>query len=54
LLSIGSAAGIAVMGQSGGVYTFFTHLRWSWAVALGYFLSVWVHMTLNASQFGAQ
>ena len=54
LLSIGSAAGIAVMGQSRGVYTFFTHLRWSWAVALGYFLSIWVHMILNASQFGAQ
>ena len=54
LLSIGSAAGIAVMGQSGGVYTFFTHLRWSWAVALGYFLSIWVHMLLNATKFGGQ
>ena len=54
LLSIGSAAGIAVMGQSRGVYTFFSHLRWSWTVALGYFLSIWVHMALNASQFGAQ
>ncbi len=54
LLSIGSSAGIAVMGQSGGVYTFFTHLRWSWAVALGYFLSIWVHMLLNATKFGGQ
>jgi Na+/H+ antiporter NhaD/arsenite permease-like protein len=54
LLSIGSSAGIAVMGQSGGVYTFFTHLRWSWAVALGYFMSIWVHMILNADKFGVQ
>jgi Na+/H+ antiporter NhaD/arsenite permease-like protein len=51
LLSIGSAAGIAVMGQSGGVYTFFTHLRWSWAIALGYILSIWIHMSLNATKF---
>jgi Na+/H+ antiporter NhaD/arsenite permease-like protein len=52
LLSIGSAAGIAVMGQSGGAYTFFTHLRWSWAIALGYGLSIWIHMSLNAAKFG--
>ena len=29
LLSIGSAAGVAVMGQARGVYTFFAHLKWS-------------------------
>ncbi len=27
LLSIGSAAGVALMGQARGVYTFFGHLR---------------------------
>ncbi|MDE0372387.1 MAG: sodium:proton antiporter NhaD, partial [Rhodospirillales bacterium] len=29
MLSIGSAAGVAVMGQARGIYTFFSHLRWS-------------------------
>jgi len=48
LLSIGSAAGVALMGQARGVYTFFAHLKWSWAVALGYAASIWVHMTLNS------
>ncbi len=36
LLSVGSAAGVALMGQARGLYTFFGHLRWSWAIALGY------------------
>ena len=40
LLSIGSAAGVALMGQSRDHYTFFSHLRWSWAVLLGYFFSI--------------
>lgn len=47
LLSIGSAAGVALMGQARGIYTFFVHLKWSWAVALGYAVSIWVHMLLN-------
>jgi Na+/H+ antiporter NhaD/arsenite permease-like protein len=47
LLSIGSAAGVALMGQARGLYTFFSHLKWSWAVALGYAASIWVHLTLN-------
>ena len=51
LLSIGSAAGVALMGQARGVYTFFAHLKWSWAVGLGYALSIWVHMIINADQF---
>ena len=33
LLSIGSAAGVALMGQARGQYTFFTHLRWTPAIA---------------------
>jgi Na+/H+ antiporter NhaD/arsenite permease-like protein len=48
LLSIGSAAGVALMGQARGIYTFFAHLKWSWAVALGYGASIWVHLWLNA------
>ena len=47
LLSIGSAAGVALMGQARGVYTFFAHLRWSWAIALGYAASIAVHLWLN-------
>ncbi len=48
MLSIGSAAGVAVMGQARGVYTFFAHLKWSWAIAIGYFASVGAHFLLNA------
>ena len=47
LLSIGSAAGIALMGQAQGVYTFYNHLKWSWAIALGYLLSIAAHLWLN-------
>ncbi len=36
------------MGQARGVYTFFAHLKWSWAIALGYAASIWVHMLINA------
>ncbi len=49
LLSIGSAAGVALMGQARGVYTFGTHLRWSWAIALGYAASIAVHLLINGS-----
>jgi len=52
LLSIGSAAGIALMGQARGQYTFFTHLRWTPVIALGYGLSIWLHLVINQS-FGA-
>ncbi len=51
LLSIGSAAGVAVMGQARGVYTFFSHLKWTWAIALGYGLSIWVHFLVNGKLF---
>ena len=51
MLSIGSAAGVALMGQARGVYTFMSHLKWSWAVALGYVASILVHLSLNASLF---
>jgi Na+/H+ antiporter NhaD/arsenite permease-like protein len=49
ILSIGSAAGVALMGQARGVYTFFSHLKWSWAILLGYALSIWVHLLVNGS-----
>lgn len=51
LLSIGSAAGVAVMGQARGIYTFFAHMKWIWAIALGYAASIWMHLWLNADLF---
>ena len=51
LLSIGSAAGVALMGQARGVYTFFAHLKWSWAIALGYAASIWIHFLINRELF---
>lgn len=47
LLSIGSAAGVALMGTARGHYTFLAHLKWSWAIALGYAASIGVHLALN-------
>jgi Na+/H+ antiporter NhaD/arsenite permease-like protein len=51
MLAIGSAAGVAVMGQARGIYTFFAHLKWSWAIVLGYAASIWTHLWLNADLF---
>ncbi|MDD9841602.1 MAG: sodium:proton antiporter NhaD [Alphaproteobacteria bacterium] len=51
LLSIGSAAGVAVMGQARGIYTFFSHLRWSWAIALGYAAGIYTHFLVNRDLF---
>jgi len=51
LLSIGSAAGVALMGQAHGKYTFFGHLKWAPAIAVGYAASIATHMWLNASYF---
>jgi NhaD family Na+/H+ antiporter len=47
MLSIGSAAGVALMGQARGVYTFFSHLKWAPAIALGYAASILTHLWLN-------
>ena len=51
LLSIGSAAGIALMGQSRGNYTFLKHLRWTPAISAGFALSLMTHYLLNAERF---
>jgi NhaD family Na+/H+ antiporter len=51
LLSIGSAAGVALMGQARGQYTFFGHLKWTPVIAAGYVASIATHMWLNASHF---
>jgi Na+/H+ antiporter NhaD/arsenite permease-like protein len=52
LLAVGSAAGVAVMGQARGIYTFFGHLKWAPAILLGYGLSIWVHLLLNGRYVG--
>lgn len=51
LLSIGSAAGVALMGQARGYYTFMGHLKWAPVILLGYFASVAAHLWLNAASF---
>lgn len=51
LLSIGSAAGVALMGQARGHYTFFGHLKWAPVIALGYVASIAMHMWVNESLF---
>ncbi len=52
LLSIGSAAGVALMGQARGAYTFFGHLKWTPVIALGYAASIWVHMLISDAYIG--
>jgi NhaD family Na+/H+ antiporter len=47
LLSIGSAAGVALMGQARGYYSFFTHLKWAPLIAVGYAMSIWVHLLIS-------
>ena len=51
LLSIGSAAGVALMGQAHGQYTFFAHLKWAPVIALGYIASIFTHLWINSSLF---
>ncbi len=51
MLSIGSSAGIALMGLAGRNYTFFKHLAWAWAIALGFVAAVATHLLLNAALF---
>lgn len=47
LLSVGSAAGVALMGSSKGQYTFLGHLRWTPVIALGYAAGIGTHLALN-------
>ncbi len=47
LLSIGSAAGVALMGQARGHYTFMSHLKWTPVIALGYIASIYVHLLMS-------
>ncbi|MGS3153084.1 sodium:proton antiporter NhaD [Aeromonas sanarellii] len=51
LLSIGSAAGVALMGQARGMYTFVGHLKWLPAILLGYMVGIGAHLWLNSALF---
>jgi Na+/H+ antiporter NhaD/arsenite permease-like protein len=46
LLSVGSAAGVGLMGAALG-YTFNSHLRWSGVVFVGYVASIATHFVVN-------
>lgn len=48
LLSIGSAAGVALMGTARGHYTFFGHLKWLPVLSLGYAASIAAHYYFNS------
>lgn len=51
LLSVGSAAGVALMGQAKGIYTFMVHLRWFPVILLGYAASILLHFWVNSALF---
>jgi len=40
LISFGSAAGVGVMGKLPGIYTFSSHMKYSWTILIGYIVSV--------------
>ncbi len=47
MLSVGSAAGVALMGTSNHKYTFFSHMKWTPYIAIGYFASIFTHYLVN-------
>lgn len=51
LLSIGSAAGVGLMGQVKGLYTFGAHFKWMPVILLGYFGGIATHFFLNGHYF---
>ena len=51
LLSIGSAAGVGLMGTARGIYTFGAHLKWTPVIALGYAASIICHLYINSNLF---
>ncbi len=52
MLSIGSAAGVALMGVARGKYTFFGHLKWTPVIFLGYVAAIAVHFWINGDLVG--
>jgi Na+/H+ antiporter NhaD/arsenite permease-like protein len=51
MLAVGSAAGVGLMGQTKGLYTFTSHLKWTPAIVLGFFASIGAHFLINWRYF---
>jgi Na+/H+ antiporter NhaD/arsenite permease-like protein len=51
LLAIGSAAGVGLLGQTKGIYSFMSHLKWMPVIALGYAASIFTHFLINSRFF---
>ncbi len=51
LLAIGSAAGVGLLGQTKGMYSFMAHLKWAPVIALGFAGSILTHFLINARFF---
>ena len=51
MLYISSVAGVALMGQARGMYAFFTHLKWTPVINLGYIISIQTHFWINAATY---
>jgi Na+/H+ antiporter NhaD/arsenite permease-like protein len=51
MLAVGSAAGVGLMGQAKGIYTFTSHLKWTPVIMLGYFGSIAAHFLINSRFF---
>jgi Na+/H+ antiporter NhaD/arsenite permease-like protein len=51
MLAVGSAAGVGLMGQAKGIYTFTSHLKWTPVIALGYLGSIAAHFLINGRYF---
>jgi len=51
MLAIGSAAGVGLMGQTKGAYSFVSHLKWTPVIILGYAASIVAHFLINGRYF---
>lgn len=54
MLSIGSAAGVALMGVGRGSYSFMSHLKWTPIIVLGFAAAIAVHFLVNGHMEGLQ
>ena len=52
MLSIGSAAGVALMGTARGQYTFFGHMKWMPVILIAYAAAIATHFYVNADLMG--
>jgi len=52
MLSIGSAAGVALMGTARGQYTFFGHLKWMPVIMVAYAAAIATHFYINQDLVG--